>query len=74
MVRGSRGSSAEEDLWTALSTTQESIPSDGRAWPLVIFTGLLAATPILVYKLLNSVTSSTTPVSNTQPMYDNENC
>lgn len=59
MVRGDRGSSTEEDLWTALSYTdnhKEINPSDGRSWPLVVFTGLLVATPYLVYKLLNSVT------------------
>lgn len=71
MVRGGRISSADEDLWAALSTTQESIPSDGRSWPLIVFTGLLAATPIMVYNLLNSVTSSS--ISNTQPIYNDEN-
>uniref|UniRef100_A0A2H8TZU9 Peroxin-13 n=1 Tax=Melanaphis sacchari TaxID=742174 RepID=A0A2H8TZU9_9HEMI len=62
MVRGDRGSSAEEDLWSALSSTdnRQIIPSDGRSWPLVVFSGLLVATPYFVYKLLNSVT----PVPN----------
>lgn len=63
MVRGRSGSSAEEDLWTALSSkTQGEFvpPTDGRSWPLVVFTGLLVATPYFVYKLLNSVT----PVPN----------
>lgn len=61
MVRGNRGLSAEEDLWEALSSTsQENIPTDVRSWPLVVFTGLLVATPYFVYKLLNSVT----PVSD----------
>lgn len=64
MVRGNRGLSAEENLWEALST-QRDIPSDGRSWPLVVFTGLLVATPYFVYKLLNSVT----PVSDaSQPI------
>jgi len=62
MVRGGKGTNTEEDLWTALSSTdhKERIPSDGRSWPLVVFSGLLVATPYFVYKLLNSVT----PVPN----------
>lgn len=58
MVRGGRGSNTEEDLWASLSSTtpEEINPSDGRSWPLVVFTGLLVATPYFVYKLLNSVT------------------
>lgn len=66
MVRGGRGSSAEEDLWTALSSTEykEINPSDGRSWPLVVFTGLLAATPYFVYKLLNSVTPVSDPIAS----------
>lgn len=58
MVRGTNGLSAEEDLWAALSpsTHDNVIQADGRSWPLVVFTGLLAATPYFVYKLLNSVT------------------
>lgn len=63
MVRGGKGSNAEEDVWTALSSTNhnQTIPSDGRSWPLVVFSGLLVATPYFVYKLLNSVTPG--PVS-----------
>ncbi|XP_022175080.1 peroxisomal membrane protein PEX13 [Myzus persicae] len=59
MVRGGSGSSTEEDLWATLSSAdnhREIITSDGRSWPLVVFTGLLVSTPYLVYKLLNSVT------------------
>jgi len=71
MVRGDRGSSMEEDLWTALSSAEnhkEIISSDGRSWPLVVFTGLLVATPYLIYKLLNSVTpESGSIVNNTLP-------
>jgi len=65
MVRGGKGTNTEEDLWTALSSTdhKEIIPSDGRSWPLVVFSGLLVATPYFVYKLLNSVT----PVPNSTP-------
>lgn len=71
MVRGGKGSSTEEELWTALSSAddhKEVISSNGRSWPLVVFTGLLAATPYLVYKLLNSVTpESGSIVNNTLP-------
>eukprot|EP00102_Acyrthosiphon_pisum_P018477 XP_008190254.1 PREDICTED: peroxisomal membrane protein PEX13-like [Acyrthosiphon pisum] len=71
MVRGDRGSNTEDDLWTALSSAdnnKEMISSDGRSWPLVIFTGLLVTTPYLVYKLLNSVTPESVPsVNNTLP-------
>jgi len=71
MVRGDRGSNTEEDLWTALSSAdnhKEIISSDGRSWPLVVFTGLLVTTPYLVYKLLNSVTPESVPsVNNTLP-------
>lgn len=67
MVRGGRGSNAEEDLWAALSSTTqgEVVSSDVRSWPLVVFTGLLVATPYFVYKLLNSVTPG---VSNQLPL------
>lgn len=69
MVRGTKGSSAEEDLWEALSsnTYENVVQADGRSWPLVVFTGLLAATPYFVYKLLNSVTppaSGPLPINN----------
>ncbi|XP_060868845.1 peroxisomal membrane protein PEX13 [Metopolophium dirhodum] len=67
MVRGDRGSNTEEDLWTALSSAdnhKEMISSDGRSWPLVVFTGLLVTTPYLVYKLLNSVTPESVPSAN----------
>jgi len=67
MVRGGRGSSTEEELWTALSSAdnhKEVISSNGRSWPLVVFTGLLAATPYLVYKLLNSVTPESGSIVN----------
>ncbi|VVC33196.1 Peroxin 13, N-terminal [Cinara cedri] len=72
MVRGNR-LSAEEDLWETLSsTTQGDISSDARSWPLVVFTGLLVATPYFVYKLLNSVTpicdSPTSPIPPTNPL------
>ena len=71
MVRGDRGSNTEEELWKALSSAdnnKEMISSDGRSWPLVIFTGLLVTTPYLVYKLLNSVTPESVPsVNNTLP-------
>lgn len=88
MVRGGgRGSSAEENLWNAISTTQENVPSDGRSWPLVVFTGILCATPFFINKLLNNggtpivsnsaiptVSNSATPtVSNTFPTHNNEN-
>lgn len=63
MVRGNRKLTAEEKLWASLSTTAEEItPSDGRSWPLVVFTGLLVATPYFVYKLLNSVTPANNPI------------
>lgn len=65
MVRGSKVSSAEEELWSTLSsTTPVEVPSDARSWPLVVFTGLLVATPYFVYKLLNSVT----PTSSSLPL------
>jgi len=71
MVRGDRGSNTEEELWTALSSAdnhKEMISSDGRSWPLVVFTGLLFTTPYLVYKLLNPVTPESVPsVNNTLP-------
>lgn len=75
MVRGNR-LSAEEDLWEALSSTaQGDIPSDARSWPLVVFTGLLVATPYFVYKLLNSVTpindASSLPRSPINPSLPN---
>lgn len=64
MVRG--GSTVEEDLWTSLSATApaESIPSDNRSWPLVVFTGLLVTTPYLMYKFLNSITPVSTLDAN----------
>jgi len=73
MVRGGKGTNAEEDVWTALSSTDhnQTIPYDGRSWPLVVFSGLLVATPYFVYKLLNSVTpepvSANSNVMNTLP-------
>lgn len=75
MVRGGRESSTEEDLWAALSSTnnKEIVPSDGRSWPLVVFTGLLVATPYFVYKLLNSVTPVSTPNVNTPLPANNAN-
>lgn len=71
MVRGNRGLSAEENLWEALST-QRDIPSDARSWPLVVFTGLLVATPYFVYKLLNSVTPVCDASQPTNP--SSKNC
>jgi len=71
MVRGGRGSNTEEDLWTSLSSAdnhKEIASSDGRSWPLVVFTGLLVTTPYLVHKLLNSVTPESVPnVNNPLP-------
>ncbi|XP_015375436.1 PREDICTED: peroxisomal membrane protein PEX13 [Diuraphis noxia] len=67
MVRRDRGSSTEEDLWTALSSKnnhKEIISSDGRSWPLVVFTGLLVSTPYLVYKLLNPTTPESGSIVN----------
>lgn len=54
--RDGRGTSTEEILWTALSDTNQVTPYDGLSWPVVVFTGMLVATPYFVYKLLNSVT------------------
>lgn len=70
MVRGGgRGTSTEEMLWTALSDTNQDTPYDGLSWPVVVFTGLLVATPYFVYKLLNPVTPL--PVYPASPNKDN---
>lgn len=69
MVRGGRGTSTEDILWTALSDTNQVAPYDGLSWPVVVFTGMLVATPYFVYKLLNSVTPL--PVSPASPNKDN---
>ncbi|XP_050544790.1 peroxisomal membrane protein PEX13 isoform X2 [Daktulosphaira vitifoliae] len=66
LVKGNyNGSSIEEDLWSNLSTSSRETTNqaDGRSWPLIVFTGLLVATPYFVYKLLNSVTPTNIPNS-----------
>lgn len=66
MVRGHSGLSVEDDLWRSLSseTQRELFPptNSGNSWPLVMFTGLLFATPYFVFKILNSVTPVQNPV------------
>lgn len=69
MVRGGRGTSTEENVWAALSNTNQVTSYDGLSWPVVVFTGLLVATPYFVYKLLNSVTPL--PVSSESPNQEN---
>lgn len=70
MVRGVKGTNVEEDLWSSLSSTAqgEVVPSDGRSWPLVVFTGLLVAAPYFLHKVLNTVVpmpNSSAPMNNT---------
>lgn len=71
MVKGERGINFEENLWSSLSSTVpgEVVPSDGRSWPLVVFTGILVAAPYFVHKLLNTVV----PMPNPVPPMNNTN-
>ncbi|XP_050420685.1 peroxisomal membrane protein PEX13 isoform X2 [Adelges cooleyi] len=75
LIKGNAsGLSVEEELWSNITSSEAAISQTdgGRSWPLVVFTGLLVATPYFIYKLLNSVTPTNLSPPNSPSNRPNE--
>lgn len=72
MVKGNRGTNAEIDFLSSLLSSAEEeaqLPSVSHSWPLIIFSGIIIATPFLVQQLLNTVV----PLPKSVPTINNTN-